>query len=190
MTTPNPTSAQSDPDEIKRLEKAYDLARELFNFSENVIKSIDEKSRNSVTTASAIAAFAFLVRKPETISSGGFNQASLWCMAAFVGLVYLLHFLIVRPQESGTVDPNELRDIQEKTDLAEEVLYYNFESVRKMYESNLALSKLKSQLLNGQNILLALTLASTLWYLALPTPTSHEASNGTPTSVSAPVSPL
>lgn len=191
MTTPEVTdSTQTDPNEVKRLEKAYDLARELFNFSENVIKTIDEKSRNSVTTASAIAAFAFLVRKPETATLGIPNQLSLWCMAACVGLVYVLHVIIVRPQKSRTVDPAELRGIEKQSDLAEEVVYYNFAAVTKMYEANLVLSKLKSQLLNGQNIVLALTLASALWYLAAPAPTDPKASTEKPTTVSAPVSPV
>lgn len=190
MTTPNPTSTQSDPDEVKRLEKAYDLARELFNFSENVIKGIDEKSRNSVTTASAIAAFAFLVRKPETMTLSSLNQKSLWFMAVCVGLVYVLHVLIVRPQNSGTVNPGELRDIEQKSNLAEEVVQYNFAALTKMYETNLALSKLKSGFLSGQNMLLALTLASALWYLAQPIPTGQEASAVKQTTVSSPEVPV
>lgn len=190
-TTELPNSTQTDPDEVKRLEKAYDLARELFNFSENIIKTIDEKSRNSVATASAIAAFAFLMHKPETPTPVGLSQTSLWSMAVCVGLVYVLHVLIVRPQNSRTVNPDELRAIEEKSTLAEEVVYYNFAALTRMYESNLALTRRKNLLLTTQNILLALTLASALWYLAQPTPSRPVSSPlAAPATISAPESPV
>lgn len=179
------------PDEVKRLEKAYDLAKELFNFSENVTKTIDEKSRNSVTTASAIAAFAFLVRKPENLGTLPETvKMFIWLMAGLVGIVYALHFLIVRPQKTKTVNPDQLSDILNETTWPEEVAYYNFQTLTAMYRANLEVNRFKARWLSWQNVALALTLLAALAYLAFgnPTPNNNvDQSVSTPATTNLPV---
>jgi hypothetical protein len=160
-------ASQEYPDEVKRLEKAYDLAKEMFNFSENLIKTIDEKSRNSVTTASAIAAFAFLVRKPDRLDTlPERERIVVWCLALLIGVVYATHFLIVRPQDTKTVNPEQMATILDQTTLPEEVVFFNFQTLSGMYAANLKTSRLKARGLVGQNFALAFTLLMALAYLA------------------------
>ncbi|GGB76529.1 hypothetical protein [Deinococcus soli (ex Cha et al. 2016)] len=162
-TTP---ATVKEPDELKRLEKTYDIAKEMFNFSENIIKTLDEKSRNSVATASAITAFAFVVRKPDSLNEQTATNYLIWTMAFLVGCVYLLHFLIVRPQKSKTIEPEELRKTEQKTTMPEEVVFYGFSALTGMYERNLRLTRDKGRYLNFQNAALGFTLLAALLYLA------------------------
>jgi len=167
-------------DEVKRLEKAYELAKELFGYSENVIRAMDEKSRNSVSVASALAAFAVLIRKPAELNA--ITAQTLWSLGTLVvlvGTVYILHFLIVRPQTAKGVSPSELMHQEETTTYPEEMLFYNFSALTMIYDHNLKTIDGKGRLVAWQNAMLGLTLMSGLLYIAFsasPIPASKQTS--------------
>ncbi|MCD0174479.1 hypothetical protein IHN32_00720 [Deinococcus sp. 14RED07] len=156
-------------DEVKRLEKTFDLAKEMFSFSENLLKTLDEKSRGSVTAASAIAAFSFLVNKPPQLAQLSLeSQVAIAFMAIFVAVVYGLNFAIVRPQKSAAVAPEQILHLLDATHVTEEVVYFNVQSLTGLYRANIELARQKAALLNWQHAALAFTLLAALAYLIVP----------------------
>lgn len=177
----------ASPEELKRLEKLYDITKELFNYSENIIKSLEEKSRSNATVVSAITAFAFLIRKPDELA--GNSRYIIYGVALLLFSVYALHFLIVRPQKSGALRPAELSLVEEQVKQPEGVVFYSYSGLSQMYARNLELIQRKGQLVMGQTALLGLTLLTALIYLASNTaPAGHVAAptQVTPSTVTAP----
>lgn len=167
--TPRTDHPPVSADEVKRLEKTFDLAKEMFAFSENLLKTIDEKSRGSVTAASAIAAFAFLVNKPAQLAQLPLAaQVVIGVMASAVGAVYALNFAIVRPQKGAAVDPNQIIHLLDVTTVTEEVVYFNVQSLTGLYRTNLELAGEKAVWLTWQHAALAITLLAALAYLVVP----------------------
>ncbi len=170
-TTVSEKQKPSEPpkvDEVKRLEKVYDLSKEMFGYTENIIKALDEKSRNSVSVASALAAFAFLIRKPADLSAvPPLTLGIIGLLALLVGMVYVLHVVIVRPQLSKAVDPADLLDMEQTTIVPEEVLFYNFFALTGIYKFNLTTIDNKSKLIRIQNFALGFTLLASLLYIVL-----------------------
>lgn len=178
-------------EEVKRLEKTFDLAKEMFSFSENLLKSLDEKSRGSVTAASAIAAFAFLVNKPVELALMPLAPKLLIAvMALSVGAVYALNFAIVRPQKGAAIKPDEIVQLLDVTTGPEEVVYFNVQALTGLYRSNLELARQKAGWLAWQHGVLAVTLLAALAYVAVDSSApSSPATSQTPAPVSTPNSP-
>lgn len=168
--TPQTDQTPVSADEVKRLEKTFDLSKEMFAFSENLLKTLDEKSRGSVTAASAIAAFAFLVNKPAQLAQLPLaSQLVIVVMALAVGTVYALNFAIVRPQRGAAIDPNQIIHLLDVTTVTEEVVYFNVQSLTGLYSANLELAGQKAVWLTRQHVALAITLLAALVYIVVPT---------------------
>lgn len=155
-------------DEVKRYEKIYEFSKEMFSYSENVIKSLEEKSRNNLTAATAIMGFAFLIRKPPEIATlKWFDLLAIILSAICVGYVYYFHIQAVKPRGVKMPSKKQLRELREETKYPNGVLRSNFENMQDLYGWNLELIKCKGECVNNQQKVLGGVLFLALIYIVL-----------------------
>lgn len=155
-------------DEVKRYEKIYEFSKEMFTYSESVIKSLEEKSRNNLTAATAIMGFAFLIRKPPEISTiRWFDLLAIILSAACVGYVYHFHIRTVKPMGVKMPSENQLQKLREETKYPNGVLRSNFENMQYLYGLNLKLIECKGNFVRDQQRALGAVLFLALIYILL-----------------------
>jgi hypothetical protein len=155
-------------DEVKRYEKIYEISKEMFSYSENVIKNLEEKSRNNLTAATAIMGFAFLIRKPpEILTLRWFDLLAIILSAGCVGYVYYFHIQAVKPRGVKMPSKKQLQDLREETKYPNGVLRSNFENIQDLYGWNLELIKCKGDCVNSQQKVLGGVLFLALIYIVL-----------------------
>ncbi|MCD0174711.1 hypothetical protein IHN32_01920 [Deinococcus sp. 14RED07] len=155
-------------DEVKRYEKIYEFSKEMFSYSENVIKSLEEKSRNNLTAATAIMGFAFLIRKPPEIATlRWFDLLAIILSAVCVGYVYYFHIQAVKPRGVKMPSRKQLQELREETKYPNGVLRSNFENIQDLYGWNLELIKSKGKCVNKQQKVLGGVLFLALIYIVL-----------------------
>lgn len=170
QTEIKPTALPEHPkfDEVKRYEKIYEFSKEMFSYSENVIKGLEEKSRNNLTAATAIMGFAFLIRKPPEIATlKWFDLLAIILSAVCVGYVYYFHIQAVKPRGVKMPSKKQLRELREETKFPNGVLRSNFENIQDLYGWNLELIKCKGKCVNNQQKVLGGVLFLALIYIVL-----------------------
>lgn len=153
-------------DEVKRLEKVFDISKESFAYSEAVIKTLEDKSRNNITTVAAISGFAFLVRKPVDLSQ--YDTAGLSIIGLIVivvGITYWLHFAATKPRISSMPKPERLASLFEGHNYPVATIKFNFETFQEIYAENIKLIVVKGRYVEHQQIGLGFALVVALVYI-------------------------
>lgn len=176
-------------DEVKRLEKIYDITKEMFTNSESIIKIIEDKSRSNVNTGAAILAFSFLIYKPNPVTFSWLSVPVIVMMILTVS-IYTTHLYISTPQKAKTVRPEELETLFSGTFNPVGVIRYNFEVLQKMYAGNVSLITSKGNRLKWQQRFLGGLLISSLIYVGLSSVSSSASSTVAPSQNSSTIHPM
>ncbi|MHA0036764.1 hypothetical protein [Deinococcus sp. PESE-13] len=156
-------------DELKRFEKAHDLAKDMFNNSENLLKNADEKSRNNTAAASAITALAFILRKlnDNLVNLDTISILTLAVILVFTYILYSNHFNTIKIRNSKLIDPNHIKNLLNTTNYPTELVKLSAESYIELYHKNLEILNEKNANLKPQEVALKVILVASFVYVIL-----------------------
>lgn len=155
-------------DEVKRLEKIYEFSKDIFLYSETLLKNLDEKSKNNINASTAIVAFGFIIRKPVAI-----NEYSLLDLISVTAIVfnvvfaYYQHFELVKSRPANLPSSKNLKELFDNTIRPSGVLKSNFDNMQSIYIDNISLMMEKGKILNIQQRSMIVLLISVLAYVLL-----------------------